>query len=74
MKKTPITASLAAMMVLVPVNVATAKALKTAVDAFGCTGRLVTAGPSSMIRISRPGADSLAWDNHVARPPDGVEF
>jgi len=38
------------------------------------TGRLVTAGPSSMIGISRPGADSLAWDNHVARPPDGAEF
>ncbi len=38
------------------------------------TGRLVTAGPSSMIGISRPGASSLAWDNHVVRPPGVTEF
>ncbi len=38
------------------------------------TGQLVTAGPSSMIGISLPGADNLAWDNHVARPPDEAEF
>lgn len=37
------------------------------------TGRLVTAGPSSMIAISQPAANKLIWDNHIARPPDRVE-
>ncbi|WP_108880057.1 DUF1513 domain-containing protein [Anderseniella sp. Alg231-50] len=30
------------------------------------TGGLVAANPSSITRISKAGADNLAWDNHIS--------